>query len=132
VWVFAAAVGVAEVLRLVGYLWLMRRIMGLSLAQLWASWAPAAFASLGVVLAVAATRDLLVGRVPALATLAAEIAAGALTLALCIRFGPLAAIRRELWMRLDAAGMLGRAGGLRRRVAPLVLGRPEPAPVLRT
>jgi O-antigen/teichoic acid export membrane protein len=128
VWVFAAAVGVAEVLRLVGYLWLMRRIMGLSLAQLWASWAPAAFASLGVVLAVAATRDLFVGRVPALAVLAAEIAAGALALALCIRFGPLAAIRQELWMRLGAAGMLGRAGGVRRRVAPLVLGRPEPAP----
>ena len=32
---------------------------------------------------------------------------GALMLALCIRFCPLPAIRRELRMRLDAAGMLG-------------------------
>jgi O-antigen/teichoic acid export membrane protein len=127
VWVFAAAVGVAEVLRLVGYLGLMRRTVGLSVAQLWAAWAPALFASLGVVLAVAATRNLLAGQVPALLTLAAEVAAGALALALCLRFGPLSAIRRELWMRLTAAGVLGGAGGVRRWVASLVLGRPEPA-----
>jgi hypothetical protein len=58
--------------------------------------------------------------------LAAEVAAGALALALCIRFGPLLAIRRELWMRLTAAGVLGYVGGVRWRVAALVLGRPEP------
>jgi lipopolysaccharide exporter len=126
VWVFAAAVAVAEVLRHVSYLGLMRRMVGLSLAQLWASYAPAAFTSLGVVLAVAATRAVLAGEVPALLALAAEVAAGALALALCIRFGPLLAIRRELWMRLTAAGVLGYVGGVRWRVAALVLGRPEP------
>ena len=30
-------------------------------------------------------------------------------------------------MRLDAAGVLGGAGGWRQRLAPLVVGRPEPA-----
>jgi lipopolysaccharide exporter len=126
VWVFAAAVAVAEVLRHVSYLGLMRRMVGLSVAQLWASYAPAAFTSLGVVLAVAATRAVLAGEVPALLALAAEVAAGALALALCIRFGPLLAIRRELWMRLTAAGVLSGVGGVRWRVAALVLGRPEP------
>jgi O-antigen/teichoic acid export membrane protein len=128
VWVVAAAVAAAEILRLVGYLGLMRRTVGLTMAQLWAAWAPALLASLGVALAVAAVRDVLVGRVPALLALTAEVAAGALALALCLRFGPIPAIRRELWMRLTAAGVIGGAGGVRRRVASLVLGRPEPAP----
>jgi lipopolysaccharide exporter len=126
VWVFAAAVAVAEILRHISYLGLMRRMVGLSVAQLWACYAPAAFASLGVVLAVAATRAVLAGEAPALLALAAEVAAGALALALCIRFGPLLAIRRELWMRLTAAGVLSGVGGVRWRVAALVLGRPEP------
>jgi hypothetical protein len=56
-----------------------------------------------------------------------EVAAGALALALSIRLCPLPAIRDELWMRLTAAGVLGEAGGPRRRLASLVLGRPEPA-----
>jgi hypothetical protein len=60
--------------------------------------------------------------------LGAEIAAGALALALCVRFSPLPAVREELWMRLDAAGVLGAAAGPRRRLASLALGRPQPAP----
>jgi O-antigen/teichoic acid export membrane protein len=132
VWVFAAAVAAADMLRLVGYLVLMRRIVGLSMAQLWASFAPAVFASLGVVVAVAVVRNAFVGDMPALLVLAAEVAAGALALALCIRLGPLRAIRRELWMRLTAAGVLGSSTSRsRRRLATLILGRAEPEPVLR-
>jgi O-antigen/teichoic acid export membrane protein len=126
IWVFAAAVTVGEVLRHVGYLGLMRRIVRMSIAELWASYAPAAFASAGVVLAVGVTRRALIGAVPTLVTFAAEVTVGALALLLCIRFGPLPAIRRELRMRLTAAGVLGGVGGLRWRLAPLVLGRPEP------
>jgi hypothetical protein len=51
----------------------------------------------------------------------------ALALALCIRLYPLPVIRRELRLRLDAAGLLGAAGGLRRRLARLVLGPEAPA-----
>ena len=88
---------------------------------------PAAFGSLGVALAIAATRRALVGQVPTMLVFAAELASGALALMLCIRFCPLPGIRRELRMRLDAAGALGGADGWRRRLAPLVVGRPEPA-----
>jgi lipopolysaccharide exporter len=128
IWVFAAAVVAAEILRHVGYLGLMRRIVGFSMTELWASYAPAAFASAGVALAIGVTRGVLVGAVPTLVTFAAQVVAGAVAVALCIRLCPLPAIRRELWMRLDAAGVLGGAGGLRRRLAPLVLGRPERVP----
>jgi lipopolysaccharide exporter len=125
VWVYAAAVVAAELLRLVGYLGLMRRIVRFTVADLWASCAPAAFASAGVALAVAATRAVLVGAVPNLVVFAVGVVAGALALALCVRVCPLAAVRRELWLRLAAAGLLGAVGGLRWRLAPLVLGRPQ-------
>jgi O-antigen/teichoic acid export membrane protein len=127
IWVVAAAVLAAEILRYVGYVGLMWRILGFSAGQLLESYAPAAFASLGVTLAIAATRRALVGQVPTMLVFAAELAAGTLALALCIRFCPLPGIRRELRMRLDAAGVLGGAGGWRQRLAPLVVGRPEPA-----
>jgi hypothetical protein len=67
------------------------------------------------------------GHVPTLVVFGAEAAAGVLAFALSIRLCPLPAVREELWMRLTAAGVLGEAGGLRRRLASLVLGRPEPA-----
>ena len=124
-WVFAAAVTVGEVLRQAGYVRLLRRAAGLPAAQVLRSYAPAAFAAAGVALTVAVTRWLLAGQVPAVVALAAEVAAGALGLALCVRLGPLPTVRRELGMRLEEAGVLGGAGGRRRRLAGLVLGRPE-------
>jgi lipopolysaccharide exporter len=127
IWVVAAAVLAAEILRHVGYVGLMWRIVRFSARQLWEAYTPAAFASLGVALAIAATRRALVGQAPTMLVFAAELAAGALALALCIRFCPLQGIRRELRMRLDAAGVLGGADGWRRRLVPLVVGRLEPA-----
>jgi lipopolysaccharide exporter len=126
IWVFAAAVTAGEILRHVGYLRLMRRIVGFTLTEVWASYAPAAFASMGVALAIAVTRSVLIDAVPTLVIFATEVAAGALALALCIRFCPLPAIRWELRMRLTAAGMLGAADGVRWWLASLVLGPPEP------
>jgi O-antigen/teichoic acid export membrane protein len=127
VWVIAAAVAAAETLRYVGYLALARRVLGLPWSWVWRAHAPAAFASAGVAVAVAATRWAVAGHAPTLAVLGAEVAAGALGLTLCIRFSPLPAVREELWMRLTAAGVLGAAGGRRRRLASLVLGRPHHA-----
>jgi lipopolysaccharide exporter len=127
VWVFGAAVAVAEAARHLGYLELMRRVLRLSTDQIWRSYGPAAFASVGVGLAVAVTRVTLVSDLPSLLVLGAEVGAAGVALALCIRFCPLPAIRSELWMRLLAAGLLGRVDGLRWRLAPLVLGPPEPA-----
>lgn len=127
VWVFGAAVAVSEIARHLGYLELMRRNLRLSAGQIWRAHGPAALASVGVGVAVAVTRVALVGAVPPLLVLGAEVGAGTVALALCIRFYPLPAIRDDLRMRLQAAGLLGRVGGLRWRLAPLVLGHPEPA-----
>ena len=127
VWVFGAAVAVSEIARHLGYLGLMRRNLRCPQTRSGAPMAPAAFASVGVGLAVAVTRMALVGAVPVLLVLGAEIGVATVALALCIRFCPLPAIRNELQMRLQAAGLLGRVGGLRWRLAPLVLGPPEPA-----
>jgi hypothetical protein len=127
--VIAAAVAVAEVLRYIGYLALARRVLALPWQRVWQAHLPAAFASAGVALAIAAARWALVGHVPTLVVFGAEAAAGVLAFALSIRLCPLPAIREELWMRLTAAGVLGEAGGLRWRLPSLLLGPPNPAAV---
>jgi len=129
VWVFAAAVAAGEMLRHLGYLALMRRLVGLEASQVVRSYAPAAFASPGVAVTIAAVQRALAGSLPSLLALAAEIAAGALALALCVRFSPIPGIRRELRMRLTVAGALGTVGGMRWRLAPLLLGPHDPAVV---
>jgi O-antigen/teichoic acid export membrane protein len=125
VWVIGAAVAGAEVLRYLGYLRLTRRVLKLRFGQVSRAHLPAAFASVGVGLAVAAVRAPLAGHAPAILVLAADMCVGVLALALCIRLCPLPAIRHELRLRLDAAGVLGAEGGVRRRLARLILG-PEP------
>ncbi|MGH2393035.1 MAG: hypothetical protein ACRDGH_06000, partial [Candidatus Limnocylindria bacterium] len=127
IWVVAAAVAAAELLRYVGYLAVARRVLGMSRARVWQAHVPALFASAGVALAIAATRWALTDYVRPLVVLGAEAGAGALALALCIRFCPLPAVRSELWMRLTAAGVVGAAGGRRWRLASLVLGPPDPS-----
>jgi O-antigen/teichoic acid export membrane protein len=129
VWVVAAAVAAAELFRYVCYLALARRVLEMPSARVWQAHVPALFASAGVALAVAATRWALTGHLQPLVVLGAEASAGALALALCIRFCPLAAVRSELWMRLTAADVVGTAGGPRWRLASLVLGPPDPPTV---
>jgi hypothetical protein len=96
-------------------------------SRIWQAHVPAAFASAGVALAIIAVRWALVGHIPTLVVLGAEVGAAAFALALCVRLCPLPAIREELWMRLTAAGVLGAAAGPRWRLASLALGRPDPA-----
>jgi lipopolysaccharide exporter len=127
VWVIAAAVAVAEVLRYVGYLILARRVLRLSRARVWQAHFPAAFASAGVALAVAAASWALAA-VPALVVLTAQITAGALALALCIRMCP-ATFRAEFRLRLVSAGLLSASGGWRWRLVRLVLGKPDQSAV---
>ena len=124
VWVIAAAVAVAEVLRYLGYLILARRVLGLRRAQVWQAHFPAAFASAGVGLAIAAASWALAGA-PSLAVLMVQITAGALALAFCIRMCPAPAVRAELWLRLVSAGLLGASAGWRWRLARLILGKPD-------
>ena len=125
VWVIAAAVAAAELLRYVSYLALARRVLEMPAARIWKAHVPAVFASAGVALAVAATKWALSDYVRPLLVLSAEAGAGALALALCIRFCPQPAVRSELWMRVEAADVLGEVGGRRWRLASLVLGPPD-------
>jgi O-antigen/teichoic acid export membrane protein len=129
VWVFAAAVAAGELLRQLCYLALMRRILGVSAIDVARSYAPAAYASAGVALAVAAVQRALAGNLPAPLVLAAELGVAALALALCVRFSPTPGVRQELRMRLTVSGALGGVGGVRWRLAPLVLGPHDPAVV---
>jgi O-antigen/teichoic acid export membrane protein len=124
VWVIAAAVAVAEVLRYVGYLILARRVLGLRRSQLWRAHFPAAFASAGVGLAIAAVGWALADA-PSLAVLTLQITAGALALALGIRVCPAPEVRAELWQRVVSAGLLGAAPSSRWRMARLLLGKPD-------
>jgi O-antigen/teichoic acid export membrane protein len=126
VWVIGAAVAGAELLRYLGYLGLMRKILGLTVARVARSHIPAAFTSAAAGLAIVVVQQVLTDRAPILGVFAAELAAGALAVALCIRFGPMPGTRRDLRLRLAAAGLLGAVGGLRWRLAPLLLGPPDP------
>jgi lipopolysaccharide exporter len=121
VWVIAAAVAVAELVRYLGYLVLARRVLELPTARIWRAHVPAFFAGLGVALAIAAVRWALTGA-PSLAVLAAEITAGALALAVCVRVCPVPAVRTEIQYRLASAGLLGPSRPRRQCVASLVLG----------
>jgi O-antigen/teichoic acid export membrane protein len=126
VWVIAAAVAVAEVLRYLGYLILARRVLGLRRAEVWRAHFPAAFASAGVGLAIAAAGWVLAAA-PSLAVLAVQITAGAVALAVCIRVCPTSDVRAELWLRVVSAGLLEASGGWRWRLARLFLGKPDPS-----
>ena len=127
VWVIAAAVAVAELLRYLGYLGLVQRILQLSAAQAARLFAPSAFVSAGTAVAIAGVQRSLSGQLPTFAVLAGEVATGALAVGLCVRFGPVPSTRRELWQRLTASGALGTAEGLRSRLALLFIGPPAPA-----
>jgi O-antigen/teichoic acid export membrane protein len=125
-WLFAASVAAGELVRLVGYLGLMRRILALRLPEIVRALVPALLTTTAAALAVAGVRHALVGRVPTLALFAAEVAGGAIALVLCLRFGPMPEVRAELGRRLADTGLLGGPGGLRRRLASLIVGRPAP------
>ena len=124
VWVIAAAVAAAELLRYLGYLVLVRRVLELSTARLWHAHLPGLFAGVVVALTIGAVRRALVGA-PSLAVLVVEITAGALALAVCVRLYPAPAVRPDLWYRLASIRLLGPPRRRPRRAAALVLG-PEP------
>jgi len=126
VWVIAAAVAAAELLRYVGYLVLVRRVLELPAAQVWRAHIPAVFAAASVALAVAGVRWALDGG-SAVAALGVEIVASALALAVCIRVCPTPWLRSDLRYRLVSARLLGPLDGRGWRIASLVVGRPEQA-----
>ncbi|WP_433029559.1 lipopolysaccharide biosynthesis protein [Actinomycetospora sp. CA-053990] len=121
-WLFAASVAIGEFARLLAYLALMRRILALRLPDVARALMPAVLGSVAVALFVAGIRQAFLAWAPTVVVFAAEVVAGAVALALCLRLGPMREARAELARRLDDAGMLGRQGGLRRRLATAMVG----------
>jgi PST family polysaccharide transporter len=127
VWVIAAAVAAAEVIRYLGYVVLVKRVLSLPAAGVLDAHLPAAASSGAVALAIAAAGRLTTGHWPVLLVLTAEMVAAALALILAIRFLPMTTVRTELRLRLGGAGLLGADGGRRARLAQLFLGPPPAA-----
>ena len=126
VWVVAAAVAAAELLRYVCYLALARRVLEMPLARLWRAHVPAVFASAGVALAIAATRWALTGHVRPWSSWGPRPAPGRSRWRSASGSARCRPSAEELWMRLAAAGVLGEVGGLRWRLASLVFGPAGP------
>jgi O-antigen/teichoic acid export membrane protein len=118
-WYAAALLG-AELFRHGGYVLLMRRVLGLSPRDSAGAYLPALAAAAAVALVLAGV-GLAAGSLGALPALTAQVLAGAATLALLARFGPLAGVRRELSAHLGRAGFFdGELGRGRRLLAGLV------------
>lgn len=119
----ASVLLVGEVLRHVAFVVLVRKVLDLSRSDLWQAYAPAAFAAATVALLVASARLLIVpAGPPTFVVLGAEIATGALALAIAIRCNPVAAVRHLIRTRLRNAGVLRPGRPLVTRLADLVLG----------
>jgi lipopolysaccharide exporter len=103
IWVYAATLAGGEVVRHVAYVLVLRRIVDLDAGALVRRYVPAAATAALTAVPIAAARAALppLG-VPAALVLVAEITAGALALAACLRYGPLWAVRRDLRDRLPA------------------------------
>jgi hypothetical protein len=110
----------AATVRYLSYLGLARGVLGLHAGRLWQAHVPATCASAGVAPAIAVTSRALSGA-PSVIGLAAQISAGALALALCIRICPVGNIRADLRLRLASSTLLGLPDSLRWRVLLLIL-----------
>lgn len=122
-WAFAAALGVGEVLRHVAYLVFMRRLVGLSVADIRTAYLPSIVASATVALIVAAGRWMMLDLgLPTALVFLGEVALGGFGLMLAIRLNPVSSVRLDLRRRLVAARILRRPDGPRARLADLVLG----------
>jgi len=121
--IMAVVLLVGEVVRHIGFVLLAGSLLSLSFRDLWQAYAPAFFAA-GVVAALTAVvRTLLLAAgIPAPLVLIAEIAAGAIGLALAIRLNPVPAVRQLLAARLRNAGLLTARRSLTARVAGILLG----------
>lgn len=122
-WKFAAALMGGEVIRQTAYILFLRRFIAVSTSEVLTAYKPAVFVALAVAGLVALTRLPLVSVMPALPLLLIEVAAGAIGLALGVRFAPFPAVRRDLAFRLRNAGLLTEDRTWMTRPAVLILGR---------
>lgn len=123
-WWFAAAFAIEEVVRWVAYLFVTRSVAQMSNADLRYAYVPGIAAALWVGALVAGGRWVMLSvGAPDVVTLLAEVALGAVGLAVFVRFGPFRAVRTQLSTRIVAGGIATpEAGGARWRVVRALLG----------
>jgi O-antigen/teichoic acid export membrane protein len=122
---YAWAIAAGELIRHLGYLLLLRRVVGLRGADVWQRYVPAIAAAIPVAAAIAAVRlGLLSLGAPLVAVLAGELVTGAAVLAAGVRLGPFAVLRGDL---RDRVGPLVGASSPAVRALDWLLGPPMPA-----
>jgi lipopolysaccharide exporter len=109
-----------------GYVLVLTRTLDTTLRSLLVPYGPATLGAAIVAALIAGCRWLLISVVgaPPWIVLVAAVAAGAITLALLFRFGPLRVFRSDLARRLEAAGILDKGTGAIRRMIVWLVGRP--------
>jgi lipopolysaccharide exporter len=114
----AAAVAMAQLVRVFGYFALMRRTLGMTMPGHMRILAPAAVT--GVAIAVLGTAiNSLLGDLGAVLLLTVHVVGSALVLLASFRAGPLSEVRRDLAVWLERASALDRVPPLLRRVSGL-------------
>jgi lipopolysaccharide exporter len=114
----AAAVALAQLVRVVGYFGLMHRTLGTTMREHISILAPSAVT--GAVVAVAGSLiNGLFGTLPAPPLLLIHVLASALLLFASFRVGPLSGVRRDLAAWLDRASALDKVPAILRRIAGL-------------
>lgn len=120
---YAAASLVTEVVRHLAYLFLLRRVAGVRMGDIFPVYGPILLASVGVAAGIAAVRWALLGLgTPLILVLAGEVAAGAVSLVLLLRSPAMRGVRQEFSMRLERAGVLPASHPLVGLGARLLLG----------
>jgi lipopolysaccharide exporter len=126
-WGYGAALAASALISHLGYVALIARTLETTFGSLVRPYGMAAVAASVTGAGIALCRSLLIGLhdVPVWIVLVAEVATGAIVLALVFRFGPLRGVRSDLARRLSNAGFLPTDAGFRSRIAQWVVGTPR-------
>ena len=127
---YGAALAATALLTHIGYVAILRRTLETSFSTLMRPYAPAIIGAACVAAAIGGTRAvfLYVLAAETIVVLVAEILAGAVTLALLFRIGPLRMFRDDLARRLTNSGLLTDASSGRSRAILWLIGTRVKAP----
>lgn len=103
----AAAVALAQLIRVIGYFAFMHRLLGTTLSEHLIMFLPG-LATAGVVAVAGIAWNAVLDGYPSIVLLAIQIASGAAVTLSSLRFGPLSSVRRDLSMWLNRASALDR------------------------
>jgi lipopolysaccharide exporter len=114
----AAAVALAQLVRVLGYFAFMQRTLGTTMREHLALLLPSAVTAVAIALTGSLINGLF-GGLPALPLLLIHIVSSALLLLASVRIGPLSGVRRDLTAWLDRASALEKVPAIVRRIGGL-------------